>query len=71
MVRIKSVHVAIFFESGMLSEAYSNGGNNIQILESNGDITLNKEDYELGMVCQWTVQAPENMVKIIAHLFVY
>ena len=50
-------------------EACSKDGENTQILVGNGDMTLNKGDYERGMICQWKVEAPENMVRIVPCLF--
>ena len=57
----------MFIDSEMLLEACGNDGENrfTQILDDNGDITLNKGDYELGMICQWTIEAPENMVRSV------
>ena len=59
----------IILDSGMLFEACSNDGESTKILGGNGDMTLNKEDYELGMICQWTIEAAENMVRIVPYLF--
>ena len=63
------ININIFFDPGMLYEACSSDGESIQILGGNGDMTLSKDDYELGMICQWTIEAPENMVRIILYLF--
>ena len=51
----------------MLYEACSIDGENTQILDGNGEMTLNKENYELGMICEWTMEAPENMVRSIPY----